>query len=260
MEIDRPSSEQIPGTGHRVFRTVSEELVQRIRTGGWLPGARMPSISQLARDLGASTGSVREALRSLESAGLVRIEHGRGVFVSGERSSSELDNHFHDDSLGLFIALAEARRLLEPELAALAAERGTVEELAEIDRLAHLSEEEARRGSNFVEPDILFHRQIVCAAHNPILQNMIDSCNDLLVQSRRRVAMEPLTTQRTVRYHLLIAEAICDRNPTQARLLMLVHMNDMVASVLAIGSRALGHTTPRHDHLMGLEDAASHHL
>lgn len=72
--------------------------------------------------------------------------------------------------------------------------------------------------------------------------------------------MEPLTTQRTVRYHLLIAEAICDRNPTQARLLMLVHMNDMVASVLAIGSRALGHTTPRHDHLMGLEDAASHHL
>lgn len=258
MEIDRPHSEQIPGTGHRVFRTVSDELVQRIRTGDWLPGARMPSISQLARDLGASTGSVREALRSLESAGLVRIEHGRGVFVSGERYTSELDDHFHDDSLGLFVALAEARRLLEPELAALAAERGTAEELAAIDRLAHLSQEEAQRGSNFVEPDILFHRQIVCAAHNPILQNMIDSCNDLLVQSRRRVAMEPLTTQRTVRYHLLIAEAICDRNPTQARLLMLVHMNDMVASVLAIGSRTSGHTTPRHDYPMGLEGAAHH--
>lgn len=174
MEIDRPSSEQVPETGHRVFQTVSDELAQRIRTGDWLPGTRIPSISQLARDLGASTGSVREALRSLESVGLVRIKHGRGVFVADERYHSELDDQFHDDSLGLFVALAEARRLLEPELAALAAERGTAEELAAIDRLARLSEEEAQRGSNFVEPDIMFHRQIVRAAHNPILQSMID--------------------------------------------------------------------------------------
>lgn len=224
----------------RVFQTVSDELVQRIRTGDWLPGERLPSIAQLARDFGASTGSVREALRSMESAGMVRIEHGRGVFVSGERVSPKLAAHFQDDTRGLFVALAEARRLLEPELAALAAERGTDGELEEIGRLARATEDEAREGSAFVEADILFHRQIAQAAHNPVLQHMIDSFGDLLRQSRRRVAMEPPITRRTVRYHLLIAEAIGDRNAGQARLLMLAHMNDMVESVLAIEARAAG--------------------
>lgn len=222
----------------RVFQTVSDELVQRIRTGDWLPGERLPSIAQLARDLRASTGSVREALRSMESAGMVRIEHGRGVFVSGERYSPQLVAHFDDDTRGIFVALAEARRLLEPELAALAAERGTPVELAEIERLARVTEDEAREGSAFVEADIALHRKIAQAAHNPVLQHMIDGFAELLRQSRRRVAMEPPLTRRTVRYHLLIAEAIGERNAGQARLLMLAHMNDMVDSVLAIEARA----------------------
>jgi GntR family transcriptional regulator, transcriptional repressor for pyruvate dehydrogenase complex len=222
----------------RVFQAVSDQLVQRIRTGDWLPGERLPSIAQLARDLGASTGSVREALRSMESAGMVRIEHGRGVFVSGERSSPQLADHFQDDTRGIFVALAEARRLLEPELAALAAERGTDAELLEIERLARATEQEARAGSAFVEADILLHRTIALAAHNPILERMTDGFGELLRQSRRRVAMEPPLTKRTVRYHLLIAEAIGERNAGQARLLMLAHMNDMVDSVLAIEARA----------------------
>jgi GntR family transcriptional repressor for pyruvate dehydrogenase complex len=222
----------------RVFQAISDQLVQRIRTGDWLPGERLPSISQLARDLGASTGSVREALRSMESAGMVRIEHGRGVFVSGERYIPQLASHFADDTRGVFVALAEARRLLEPELAALAAERGTPEELAEIERLARATEQEARAGSAFVEADILLHRQIAYAAHNPVLAHVIDGFGDLMRQSRRRVAMVPPLTKRTVRYHLLIAEAIGERNAGQARLLMLAHMNDMVDSVLAIEARA----------------------
>jgi GntR family transcriptional repressor for pyruvate dehydrogenase complex len=221
----------------RVFQAVSDELVQRIRIGDWLPGERLPSISQLSRDLGVSTGSMREALRSLESQGMVRIEHGRGVFVSGERYNPDLANHFQDDTRGIYVALAEARRLLEPELAALAAERGTLDELAEIERLARATELEAREGSAFVEADILLHRQIAQAAHNPILERTIDSFSDLLRQSRRRVNMEPPLTKRTVRYHLLIAEAIGERNAGQARLLMLAHMNDMVDSVLAIEAR-----------------------
>jgi GntR family transcriptional repressor for pyruvate dehydrogenase complex len=231
------SLERQAGQTQRVFRTVSEDLVQRIRTGEWLPNERLPSIAQLARELGASTGSVREALRSLQSSGLVRIEHGRGVFVSGDRASPELAVHFLDDGRGSFVALAEARRLLEPELAALAAERGTAAELAEIERVAHLTEQESHLGVNFVETDIQFHGQIARAAHNPILLGMMESVGDLLLQSRRTVPMGIALTNRTVRYHLLIAEAIRERNAGQARLIMLAHMNDMVESVLAIEDR-----------------------
>lgn len=221
----------------RVYQTLVDELRQRIRQGEWLPGDRLPSISQLARDLAVGPGSVREALRSLQAAGLVRIEHGRGVFVSGKQADSTLASHFEDDGRGLFVALAEARRLLEPELAALAAERGTDAELATIDRLAKQTEREASEGLSFVDSDILLHQQIAAAAHNPILQHMLESFSDLLRQSRGRVVMDASLTTSTVRYHLLLAEAICKRNANQARVLMLAHMNDMVDSVLAIEGR-----------------------
>ena len=224
--------------GNRVFQALVEDLKQRIRRGEWLPGERLPSITRLAKDLEVSTGSVREALRSLQSIGLVRIEHGRGVFITGSRSSIELASHFQDVSIGLLVALTETRRLLEPELAALAAERGTDEELAEIECFAKQMEQEAMQGLDFVEPDVRFHHCIAQAARNPILYRMMESVRDLFLESRKVTAMEPGMTARAVRYHLLIAEALRDRNASQAQLLMLAHMNDTLSGVLAAEARA----------------------
>jgi GntR family transcriptional repressor for pyruvate dehydrogenase complex len=223
--------------GNRVFPVVVEALSQRIRGGAWLPGERLPSIARLAKELAVSTVTVREALRSLQSIGLVTIEHGRGVFVTGMHFATDLSSHFQDVSIGLVVALAETRRILEPELAAMAAERGATEELAEIERLAKQMEDDARQGIDFVEPDAQFHRRIAQAARNPILFQMMESVNHLFLESRRITSMEPGMTARAVRYHLLIADALCERNPAQARLLMLAHMNDALSSLLAAQSR-----------------------
>jgi GntR family transcriptional repressor for pyruvate dehydrogenase complex len=224
--------------GNPVFQVVFEELRQRIRNGEWLPGARLPSIKQLASTLQVSPASVREALRSLQSIGLVKIEHGRGVFITGVRLTNELANHFEDISAGMIVALAETRRILEPELAAMAAERGTDAELDEIVALARLMEEQASQGLDFVAPDMQFHFTIASAARNPLLSRMMESIADLLLESRKLTSVEPGMTTRAVRYHLLIAEAIHDRNAAQARLLMLAHMNDTLSSVLSAGDRA----------------------
>lgn len=220
-----------------VFQLVFEDLRQRIRQGEWLPSQRLPSIARLAAELNVSTGSVREVLRSLQSIGMVKIEHGRGVFVTGVRPPRELAGHFSDDRTGLIVALAETRRILEPELAALAAERGGEEELAEIVRLAREMEARAQQGRDFVEPDIEFHRRIAQAAANPILFEMMESVNDLFLESRRLTEREPGMTSRAVRYHTLIAEAIRERNAPQARLLMLAHINDVLSGLLAAESR-----------------------
>ncbi len=240
---DPPADHDLPGasTTERdesvvqyvpVFQVVFEALKQRIQTGEWLPGERLPSIARLAKELDVSTTSVREALRSIESIGLVKIEHGRGVFVTGARAR-DLAGYFQNVSTGLLVALAETRRILEPELAALAAERGAVEELAQIEWLAQQMDEEARQGVDFVEPDVLFHRCIAQAARNPILARMMESVNDLLLESRKLTSLEPGMTARAVRYHLLIADALRSRNAPQARLLMLAHMNDVLSSLLA---------------------------
>jgi GntR family transcriptional regulator, transcriptional repressor for pyruvate dehydrogenase complex len=238
MHTIDPRADHGTDAGNRVFQSVFDDLLQRIRSGMWLPGERLPSITRLAKDLDVSTASLREALRSLQSIGMVTIEHGRGVFVTASQPATSLTSHFQDVSTGLIVALAETRRILEPELAALAAERGTDAELAAIEELALEMDAEARQNIDFVEPDVQFHRRIAQAARNPILQQIMDDLNDLLLESRKLTAQEPGMTARAVRYHLLIAEALRTRNGPQARLLMLAHMNDALNSVLALEARA----------------------
>ena len=223
--------------GTRVHHNIVEELQQRIRQGDWLPGERMPSIAQLARELKVGAGSVREALRSLQSIGLVKIEHGSGVYLMGTRPSTELSSHFENVGDGLILALAETRRILEPELALLAAERGTNEELIEKKNLVRQMEENSQHGKDFADLDVLFHRQIAHAARNPILFQMMEGVSDLFLESRRAILLDPDALLRALRYHALIAEALRQRNGPQARLLMQGHMNAMSDEVRASEAR-----------------------
>lgn len=214
------------------YRQLVDELRERIRRGEWLPGERLPAINVLAEESGVGTGSLREALRALQSLGWVRIEHGRGVFVTGRQVLRGLDD-LDAAGPGMVLALAETRRILEPELAALAAERGSDAELSLVSALAEEMKTLVELGADFVGPDLEFHRSIARAAHNRVMARMMDSINDLLLESRQITVAEPGMTARALRYHLLIAEAVRARNASQARLLMLAHMNDALNSILS---------------------------
>jgi GntR family transcriptional repressor for pyruvate dehydrogenase complex len=231
------NSDKAAVRGHLVYHNIFEELQQRIRQGNWLPGDRIPSITQLAKELQVGTGTIREALRSLQSIGMIKIEHGSGVYVTGARPSTGLSSHFQNVGDGLLLALAETRRILEPELASLAAERGTDEELMEIEGLVSKMEEEQKHGNDFAELDVLFHRQIAKAARNPILYQTMEGVSDLFLESRRAILLDPNAVLRALRYHALIAEALRLRNASQARLLMQGHMNSMLDEVLASQAR-----------------------
>ena len=228
-----PAQRVLPETP-AVFQSVSAALRDRLRAGEWRAGDRLPSISQLAVEYGVGTGSIREALRSLQTMGLVRIEHGRGVFVVNLPAGADLALHFESGGTGLLVALAEARRIIEPELVALAAERATDQELDEINTLAHTMEEQAAHGLDFVDPDMGFHRRIAQAARNPVLAQMMDGIHDLFLVSRVMTARDPGMTARAVRYHILIAEALRGRNANQARLLMHAHTEDTVTTLTAM--------------------------
>lgn len=223
--------------GTRVYHNIFEKLQQHIRRGDWLPGERMPSIAQLAREFKVGAGSIREALRSLQSIGLVKIEHGSGVYVLGTRPSTELSSHFENVGDGLILALAETRRILEPELASLAAERATDEELIEIENLVRQMEAASQQGRDFADLDVLFHRQIAYAARNPILYQTMEGVSDLFLESRRAILLDPDALVRALRYHALIADALRDRNGPQARLLMQGHMNSMSDEVITSETR-----------------------
>ena len=229
----------------RVFNVVFEDLQTRIRQGDWLPGERLPGMAQFAKALNVSTSSLREALRSLQSIGLVKIVHGSGVYVTNTRPVTDLSSHFQAvGSASLVVALAETRRIVEPELAELAAERGTEAEFIEIENLARQMEQKAKEGQDFAELDVQFHTSIAHAARNPILSKMLEGVRDLFLESRHRVVIDVPAIVRSARYHLLIVDALIAHNAPQARLLMQTHMNSMLDDVLAIEARKQTKGTP----------------
>ncbi|HMO57262.1 MAG TPA: FadR/GntR family transcriptional regulator [Roseiflexaceae bacterium] len=222
----------------QVYAVVLDAIQQRIANGQWQPGHRLPSITRIADELGVSPGSVREAARVLATRGILRIEHGRGMFVTASPAVPlNLYQHFDHVDAGSTLELFEARRLLEPELAALAAERGSDAELAQIGILALRMEQAVAEGADFFDPDIQFHQQIAVAARNDVLAGIMASISSLIVAGRTLTVTLPGMTARAVRYHLLIAEAIRYRRPLQARLLMLAHVNDAIDALVDMYGR-----------------------
>ena len=102
-----------------VYEVVIEEIKRRVADGELRPGEQLPSVQQLARELHVGTSSVREALRVLAATKVVRIEHGRGVFVSANPpAADELRGRFTATEVASLSYLVEARRIIEPEVAA----------------------------------------------------------------------------------------------------------------------------------------------
>jgi DNA-binding FadR family transcriptional regulator len=145
---------------------VAEQLRQRIGSGEFPVGAKLPTEAQLAQDLGVSRNSVREGVRALVHAGMLRARAGDGTYVTAtdaltpallRRTTSERAVH-----------VEEVRRLLEREGARLAALRATPAQRAAL-RAANTARLAARTGAEYLAADLTFHHVLVAASGNPLL-------------------------------------------------------------------------------------------
>ena len=213
-----------------IYEVVLDEIKRRIAEAELRPGQRLPSNQQLSKELHVGISSVREALRVLASAGVVRIAQGSGVFVSPQPPPpDELRKRFTTTEVASLGQLMEARRIIEPELAALAAERASLDQVKRIQDYAEHMNRNFRAGRDWMESDLGFHAAIYEAANNSVLESMLQRVNDLLVDSRRQTMRDHQVSERACRFHLLIASAIDEHKPMLARVLMQEHMNDNVA-------------------------------
>ena len=124
--------------------------------------------------------------------------------------------------------LVEARRIIEPEVAALAAERATPAQVERIQEFARRMDRNFRAGRDWMQADLGFHNALYEAAGNPVIEGMLQWANDLLIDSRRETMRDHVVSERACHFHLLIASAIADHKPMLARVLMQEHMNDAV--------------------------------
>lgn len=193
----------------------AELLLERIRSGEWTLGAKLPGETTLAPQLGVGRSTVREAIRQLAGRGVLASRQGSGVYVTALDVPEDWDAVLRRSDI---ISVIEARIAIETEAAALAAHRRTPADLTAIrhalaDRALHRESIEEH-----VDADTNFHRSIVAAAHNPILLELFDGFTPRLRQAmvemlRIRVAFG-LDVDHDA--HALLADAIADRDATSA--------------------------------------------
>src|SRR5215472_4028275 len=220
----KPRSSKQPDS--RVTARLLADIKLMMFTGELAPGSKLPPERELAKKFGVNRGSLRQVLKVLEIMGVLTQRVGDGTYLnaSAETILNEpldflilLDDLSHHE-------LLETRMIVEPELAARAAERATTEDFVSLRR-AIAAMENCRTNQERLEADLAFHQCIFRASGNRI-------CHLLFNVIHRRVltSMSQLSTRvpldRPLKFHKRIYAAIQQRNPEEARRQMLEHIAD----------------------------------
>jgi DNA-binding FadR family transcriptional regulator len=210
----------------RLYRQIADQIRTLIGNGEVAPGERLPAERDLARQLGVSRPSLREALIALEVEGLLDVRVGSGIYITraaGHSRGAEIGG-----ASGPFEVI-RARWMIEGECAALAAKHGTAAQLRAI-RKAHADLiKEARRQHNPLDADRAFHVRIAQATGNSALELVVQTLWDQRVGPLYR-ALEmkleyPAMAAETIDEHEAVLGAILDRDPGAARGAMRRHMD-----------------------------------
>ncbi len=223
----------------RVTRA-SEEIVHQVKAlifGGRLgPGDPLPSEKDLAEEFGLSRVTVRDALRVLESQGLIEIKVGArgGAFVASPSThpvSESLANMLRLKR-ATFQDLGEARLLVEPHVAFLAAQRATPEDMRAMEE-AVTGARGARAAGDpyFIPSSVAFHIALAEAAKNPVLLFAVDSFRTLFHEALAALLPADDMAARAIADHQRILDAIRARDADAARRLMHDHLSYFAARV-----------------------------
>lgn len=198
---------------------IIEAIIGLIRSGKLKSGDRLPPQDVIATQLGVSRTSLREALQELAYRGIITSIHGKGTFVSEHFVSNE--------------EIIEARKIIEPVAASLAANKVDEEDRALliqfIDEMQEKVEKKDLKG--FTALDLEFHMKINALSGNRALFFMMRTIRDMLLSQQNYTQRLPGALERAHNYHVKIVQAIINGEGNAAHRIMKEHLDDvMVAS------------------------------
>lgn len=211
-------------TGQTRVEKSSEDILQYIKDHNLTAGDKLPTEMELSKLLGVGRNTVREALRLLLSRNIVVIRQGAGSFVSDK-------NGISDDPLGFFMVddrkkliedLLQARVIIEPQIASIAAQNRTEEELARLEEALKNVEQAMTERSNFSVEDGEFHTCIAGCTHNRVIAELIPVITKGIAEFSSGVKKQEY--QQTLVSHRNIFIAIRDKKPIEAAQAMSYHL------------------------------------
>lgn len=220
----------------KLSHEVLERLTNRIQSGEFVAGDQLPSERDLMELYGVGRPAIREALQSLERAGIVTITHGERARVAVPTPTMLIEQiaggarHLLRTEPDTLDHLKDARLFLEVGMAQRAAERADAVGVQELERLLALHAaamphaKEAGDRDLFLDRDMAFHRQIAAMTDNPIFPALVEAMFDWLGEYYRVLVRAPGAEDLTITEHRRILDAIAARDSAAAGAAMHDHL------------------------------------
>lgn len=217
----------------KLYEQVADSILREIKLGNLLPGDKLDSVEQLAKNYDVSRSAIREALSGLRVMGVIEIRQGQGTYVA----------HFDPNQFTLPVAsaylmkkrdikeLSEVRKTLEVGIARLAAKNRTDDDLSEM--LIALKEMKTSKEQDDLNEaaDLAFHLQVAKASKNEMMISLFTSVSDVMARSMHEARKLILTKQKgnlgLYEDHVRIYEAIKQGDGSLAEVAMMSHLIEM---------------------------------
>lgn len=223
-------------TPSRVSDTEAQRILSMIEDGELKVGDQLPGQRELSSQLGIGRSSLREAVRSLEAVGVLETRPGLGTFVISDKPYSVVAPSLSlwlKENKAEVLKVFEVREALETkaaELAAINVSSSGIEQMSDVLRQMHeaAGNEDVKR---LTELDHAFHDMISRASGNELLSHIIESIQDVLLESRRALLSLPGRARRSIQEHDNILQAMMSGDPAAAKRAMQTHLQSAVSSV-----------------------------
>ncbi len=213
----------------RAYEDIVKQILGLIEKGRLKRGDQLPVERELSETFKVSRATVREAIFSLESMKLVQRRQGDGTYVIASSEEALVQPlaaalfHEKDDIIDIF----SIRKIVEPEMAQLASEHATPEEISELEEVLREQERKVRNAEDPVEADAEFHHLLARMAKNRVLERLLLALLDLLGKTREKYLQTEERIEKSLQGHQAILAAIRNGNGTAARQAMRRHLEDV---------------------------------
>jgi len=223
----------------RVYEEIVSKIKNMISQGKLKSGDQLPAERELSEVFKVSRSSVREALRTLESQGYLESRQGDGTYIARQPVET-LVQPLASEILTKRDALAELfemRRLIEPGLAYLAAERANPEEIVEMEKILSVQEEQVAKGESGTDFDKTFHYTLAKATKNNVLIRIMDSVMDALTESRDQYLQVEGRPEKSLVRHKELLDFIKAGDKELAADIMREHLEDIENSLFGVNRK-----------------------
>lgn len=168
---------------------IANRVAQMIRGGSYEPGDRLPTINEMAGRFGVGHPTLREALKKLETLGLVEVKHGSGVYVQNDQELLLMSNPVFPGTMSkeMLLDLIEARVPVEIKAVVQAAQHATSEHIKRMDELLEEADEHLEDDAVLTQTNMAFHREVAVASGNVVLAQLLEVLSNLFEEEQRTI-------------------------------------------------------------------------